>query len=134
VHGLRLDAHGFIRIDRKCRVLGAPGVFAACDGTDFPVRQGSVAAQQAAVAARGVAELAGVPIDVHPFRATVYASLATGRRPVYLKATVIAGEGTNSEIFDICPWSPPTKVVAPYLGPYLEQVERRTPAAAAAIG
>jgi sulfide:quinone oxidoreductase len=57
------DDHGFIPIDTYCRVRGLDGVFAAGDATDFALKYGGIAAQQADVAAEGIAKLAGVSID-----------------------------------------------------------------------
>ncbi|MGZ6637510.1 MAG: NAD(P)/FAD-dependent oxidoreductase, partial [Solirubrobacteraceae bacterium] len=58
LHGLPHDQHGFIPIDRHCRVNGLEGIYAAGDVTTFPLKQGGLAAQQAdAVAERIVADL-----------------------------------------------------------------------------
>lgn len=47
IPGLPADAEGFIRIDEHGRVAGVASVHAAGDGTDFPLKQGGLAAQQA---------------------------------------------------------------------------------------
>ena len=54
IDGLPHDADGFIPTDRHCAVPDAPGVWAAGDGTAFPIKQGGLAAQQADVAASAI--------------------------------------------------------------------------------
>src|SRR5438067_667561 len=49
--GLPCDAHGFLPVDEHSRVNGLDDVYAAGDGTNFPVKQGGIAAQQADAAA-----------------------------------------------------------------------------------
>ena len=50
--GVPHDDAGFIRVDEYGRVPGLERVYAAGDGTDFPVKQGGLAAQQADAAVR----------------------------------------------------------------------------------
>ena len=47
IDGLPADAHGFLHVDRHGRVVGAEDVYAAGDATDFPIKQGGLATQQA---------------------------------------------------------------------------------------
>jgi sulfide:quinone oxidoreductase len=51
VPGLPCDAAGFIDVDAHSCVAGLSHVFAAGDGTTFPVKQGGIATQQADAAA-----------------------------------------------------------------------------------
>src|SRR5581483_10907374 len=53
------SASGFIAVDAQCQVRTLERVFAAGDVTDFPVKHGGVAAQQADAAAESIAALAG---------------------------------------------------------------------------
>ena len=66
--GLPCDRHGFLPIDELCRVGGELDVFAAGDATQFPLKQGGIAAQQADVAATGIAALAGASVEPAPFK------------------------------------------------------------------
>jgi sulfide:quinone oxidoreductase len=116
--------HGFIPVDDRCRVRGLKHVWAAGDTTDFPVKMGGIAAQQADAAAVDIAELAGVAIDPKPFRPELRAILLGGAEPLYLRAQLTGGQGMSSEISETALWSPPTKIAAPYLAPYLEARER----------
>ena len=52
--GLPHDAEGFVPVDEHGRVAGCDRVFAAGDVTDFPLKQGGLAAQQADAAADAI--------------------------------------------------------------------------------
>jgi sulfide:quinone oxidoreductase len=77
VPGLPADEHGFIHVDPYCRVQGTRGLFAAGDGTTCPIKQGGLAAQQAAVAALGIAQRAGIAVAAHPFDPALHVELLT---------------------------------------------------------
>lgn len=110
---------GFISIDAQCRVRGLERVWAAGDATDFPVKLGGIAAQQADTAAEAIAALAGAPVKPKAFHPEVHAILLGGDKPLYLSAHITGGHGSSSQIGEEPAWSPPTKVAAKYLAPYL---------------
>lgn len=110
---------GFIPIDAHCRVRGLENVFAAGDATDFPVKFGGLAAQQADIAAETIAAMAGAPVEPHKFDPVLQAILLGADKPLYLSAHVTGGHGSNSEIGEEPRWSPPVKIAAKYLAPYL---------------
>ena len=58
---------GFIPVDVHCKVPGIDRVWAAGDATDFAIKHGGIAAQQADVAAQAIAALAGVAEEPGPF-------------------------------------------------------------------
>jgi sulfide:quinone oxidoreductase len=119
-------ANGFIPIDSHCRVPGTEGrVFAAGDATAFPLKHGALGAQQADAAAGVIARLAGVDVEAGPFQPKIRAKLLTGGKPLYLSATVVGGEGFNSEVSDTPPWPVDDKIVAEELGPYLAGLDVR---------
>ena len=66
VPGLPADEDGFLPVDEHQQVVD--GVWAAGDGTAFPIKQGGIAAQQADVAALAIAAAAGVDVEVPAFR------------------------------------------------------------------
>jgi hypothetical protein len=111
---------GFIPIDAHCRVRGLHNVFAAGDATDFAIKHGGIAAQQADTAATAIAALAGAPVDPKPFHPEIHGILLGADKPLYLSAHVTGSLGSSSQISEEPSWSPPTKVVAKYLAPYLE--------------
>lgn len=55
IDGIPRDQRGFIPVDEHGRVRGLPDVFAAGDATDFPVKQGGLAAQEADAVAEAIA-------------------------------------------------------------------------------
>jgi sulfide:quinone oxidoreductase len=125
VRGLPSAEHGFIPVDLHAKVRGVEGVYAAGDATDFAVKHGGVAAQQADTAAEAIAALAGAPLEPKRFEPVIHGMLLTGRQPRYLSARITGGHGFASEVSDQPAWSPPRKIVARHLGPYLESLEQR---------
>lgn len=120
------DGHGFISVDVHCQVPELERVFAAGDATDFPVKHGGVAAQQADVAAQAIAALAGAPVEPTKFHPVISGVLLGAERPLYLRAHITGGHGSSSEISEDPLWSPTAKIVAKYLSPYLESRDRAT--------
>jgi sulfide:quinone oxidoreductase len=121
VPGLPSDAAGFIAVDEHSRVTGLADVYAAGDGTTFPVRQGGIAAQQADAAAEAIAAQMGIAVTPSPIRPILRGMLLTGIAPTYLRAQV-AGTGTGGDSFEIAAnplWWPPSKIAGRYLAPYL---------------
>ncbi len=115
---------GFIPIDVHCQVPGLERVYAAGDATDFAVKHGGIAAQQADTAAEAIAALAGAPVEPSEFRPVIRAILLGGDQPLYLSAHLTGGHGSSSQVSDTPTWSPPTKIAAKYLAPYLEARDR----------
>jgi NADH dehydrogenase FAD-containing subunit len=101
-------------------VRGLDDVFAAGDATDFAIKHGGIAAQQADTAAMAVATRAGAPVDPRPFHPEIHGILLGADEPLYLSAHVTGSHGSSSHISGEPSWSPPTKIVAKYLAPYLE--------------
>jgi sulfide:quinone oxidoreductase len=109
IRGPRIDGvptagmYGLIPVDDYGRVHGLPGAYAIGDATDFPIKQGGLACQQAGAAALHVAARHGAPVRPEPFRPQLRATLLTGgAEPLEL------GEGPGTG-----------KVPGHYLGPYL---------------
>jgi sulfide:quinone oxidoreductase len=118
LRGVPQTATGFIPTDRHGRVMGAEDVYAAGDGTAFPVKQGGLAAQQADAAAAAIAAAAGVKIDPEPFAPVLRGMLLTGAEPHYLRHD-LTRPGAESETAGRSLWWPPSKVAARSLTPYL---------------
>jgi sulfide:quinone oxidoreductase len=125
VRGLPAGPQGFLSVDAHCRVPGVDGVYAAGDGADHPIKHGGLAALQADTIAAMIAADAGAPVERRPYRPEIRGLLLTGAAPLYLWARVVGGRGFHSTISDTPTWSPPVKVAAAYLAPYLEQLESR---------
>jgi sulfide:quinone oxidoreductase len=124
VRGIPLGDNGFIRVDPHCRVPDVERIYAAGDATDFPIKQGGIGAQQADVAAQSIAALAGASVTPERFNPVIHGMLLTNEEPRYLTAHVTGGHGFSSEITDTPTWSPPSKIAAKYLAPYLEERDR----------
>jgi sulfide:quinone oxidoreductase len=119
----RSAAHGFISVDRHSRVTGFEDVFAAGDMTDFPIKLGGIAAQQADAAAESIAALAGATIVPKPLVATIHGVLLGGGEPVYMSAQVAGSEGIDCNVSGEPFWAPATKIYARYLAPYLQALD-----------
>lgn len=118
------DEHGFVSVDDHGAVRRCERIFAAGDLTDFPIKHGGIAAQQAAVAAEAIAALAGVPIDPRPLRPTLSGILFGGRHPLYLRARLVDGVAVDSQASEQPLWPETEKVAAPSLAAYLESLDR----------
>jgi sulfide:quinone oxidoreductase len=114
IDGLPQDAHGFIAVDEHCAVRGVPGVYAAGDGADFPVKLGGLAAEMADAAAEDIAARAGADIEPQPFVPVLRGKLLTGGAPRSLR-----GSDDASDAADHILWWPPAKVAARHLAPAL---------------
>jgi sulfide:quinone oxidoreductase len=117
--GIPQDTDGFIATDRSGRVRGLGGVYAAGDITQFPIKQGGIAAQQADAVAEAIAAHAGAGVQPHPFRPVLRGLLLTGGQPQYLRSEPYGGRGDTSIASGEPLWWPPNKIVGRYLAPYL---------------
>jgi sulfide:quinone oxidoreductase len=118
IPGVPANADGFIPVDVHGRVTGLDGVYAAGDGTAFPIKQGGLATQQADAVAAAIAVLAGAPVEAEPFRPVLRGILLTGGDDHYLRHGVAGGEG-EPDVATRALWWPPSKIAGRYLAPYL---------------
>lgn len=121
VRGIPLSEHGFVHVDSHGRVAGVERVYAAGDATDFPVKHGGLAAQQADAVAQSIAMLSGAPVAPEPFRPVIRGMLLTDSKPLYLTARIAGARVFDSSIADVPSWSPPEKIVAKHLAPCLDR-------------
>jgi sulfide:quinone oxidoreductase len=121
--GVPTDEHGFIPIDRHGVVRGLTHVYAAGDGTDYPIKHGGLAAEQADAIAEVIAKRAGAWVDPRPFREVIRGQLVTGADPQYLRADLETRGTELSEVSATPLWWPATKVAGARLGPYLAALE-----------
>jgi sulfide:quinone oxidoreductase len=116
IDGLPQDGSGFVATDDLGWVLGLTDVYAAGDITQFPVKQGGIAAEQADAVATSIAADAGAPVRPRRFEPVLRGLLLTGIAPRFLRSE---HEGRSS-VVDMQPlWWPPSKVVGRYLSPFL---------------
>jgi sulfide:quinone oxidoreductase len=128
LRGIPLSAHGFIHVDPYGRMPHVQDIYAAGDATDFPIKHGGLAAQQADVAAQSIAAQAGAAVTPERFDPVINGMLLTNGKPRYLTAHITGGRGFSSEISDSPAWSPPGKIVARYLAPYLDDLDNESAA------
>ena len=124
VRGVPLSEHGFYRVDVHGELVDAEHIYAAGDATEFPIKFGGIAAQQADAIAEAIAARAGAPVTPQPFHPVIQGILLTGDKPRYLTARITGGQGFSSEISETPSWSPAAKIAAKYLAPYLEQLDQ----------
>jgi len=121
LRGIPCGRDGFIHTDPHGRLVGLGGVYAAGDATDFPIKHGGLAAQQADAAAEAIAAAVGVDIDPQPFRPILRGVLLTGVAARYLRTDISGIAGENSTISSQPLWWPPNKLSARYLAPDLSR-------------
>ncbi len=117
--GIPQDSDGFIATDLSGRVPGFTNVYAAGDITQFPIKQGGIATQQADAVAEVIAALAGAAVHPHRFQPVLRGLLFTGAAPRYLRDEPHGAEGTRSVVASDPLWWPPSKIVGRYLAPFL---------------
>jgi len=128
VRGLPVSEHGFIGVNRFCRVPHVGPVYAAGDAVDFPVKQGGLGSQQADVVAESIAQLAGADIQPRAFDPVIRGLLLTDEHPRYIAAKITGGCGFASQFSDTPIDGVTHKIAARYLAPYLEQLEGKVTA------
>lgn len=116
--GVPADADGFVPVDPHGCVIGLPRVYAAGDGTSFPIKQGGLATQQADAVAETIAAAVGAPIEPEPFRPVLRGKLLTGGDDRFLRTGVAGGAG-EPEVANHALWWPPSKIAGRYLAPFL---------------
>jgi sulfide:quinone oxidoreductase len=127
VEGLPANDAGFIPIDEHARVPGVDNVWAAGDGTAFPVKQGGIACQQADAAASDIARLAGADVEAELFRPVLRGQLLTGAKPRFMRHHLEGGHGEDSEVSTDALWWPPGKIAGVHLAPYLGELPPAEP-------
>lgn len=114
--GLPHDGAGFVPTDLHGRVPGTAAVYAAGDCTQFPLKQGGIATQQADAVAAAIAADVGAGVESPPVRPVIRGLLLTGLAPRYLRSDT----STGRSVVDTEPlWWPPAKIVGRYLTPFL---------------
>ena len=120
IAGLPADDQGFIPIDEHARVPGADDVYAAGDGTTFPIKQGGIATQEADAAAEHIAARLGAPVEAKPFQPVLRGQLIAGAESLNLRHDLTGGHGEGMASPDYL-WWPPHKVSGRYLAAWLSQ-------------
>jgi sulfide:quinone oxidoreductase len=116
--GIPQNEHGFVATDEFGWVLGLTDVYAAGDLTQFRIKQGGIATQQADAVASSIAADAGARVRPAAFEPVLRGLLLTGMSPRFLRTA----RGAHPSLVDTQPlWWPPAKIVGRYLTPFLAQ-------------
>jgi sulfide:quinone oxidoreductase len=119
VSGLEGNADGFLEVDEHGRVVTQRDIYAAGDGTAFPIKQGGLATQQADAVAEAIAERSGADVTPAPFTPVLRGMLLTGAAPCYLHRDAAGASQASEHPL----WWPPGKIAGRYLTPYLDRLD-----------
>jgi sulfide:quinone oxidoreductase len=103
IDGIPRDPDGFVPVDRHCRVMELDRVFAAGDVTNFPVKHGGIAVQQADIVAASIAAELGADVQPADFDPVLRGVLWTGGEPLYLHGHLAGGHGETSRMEELPP-------------------------------
>jgi sulfide:quinone oxidoreductase len=125
IEGIPYDNDGFIPVDDHGRIAGVAGAFAAGDVTNFPVKQGGIATQQADAAAAAIAAELGCEVEAKPLDPVLRGVLWTGAKPRYLFGWLGGGHGETSVASERPPWpiDNPSKLIGHHLTPFFSQLD-----------
>jgi sulfide:quinone oxidoreductase len=124
IKGLPYNSGGFIPVDDHGRIPGLSHAFAVGDVTDFPVKQGGIATQQADVVAETIAADLDCDVEADPLDPVLRGILWTGAKPRYLFGWLGGGHGETSIASERPPWpiDNPSKLIGRYLTPFLSRL------------
>jgi sulfide:quinone oxidoreductase len=124
IEGLPYDSEGFIRVDDHARIAGIADAYAVGDVTNFPIKQGGIATQQADVAAEAIAAELGCDVEANPLDPVLRGVLWTGAKPRYLFGWLGGGHGETSIASERPPWpiDNPSKLIGRFLTPFLAEL------------
>lgn len=125
IAGLPRDAQGFLPVDRHGRVNGAPDVHAAGDATNFPIKQGGLACQQADAAAETIAARAGAAVDPQPYAAVLRGVLLTEHEATFMRRDASGLTGDDALVSFSPLWWPPAKLAGRELALHIDTSPRR---------
>jgi sulfide:quinone oxidoreductase len=122
VDGLPHDTAGFLPVDRSGRVTGADDVYAAGDATNFTIKQGGIACQQADAAAEAIAARAGADIEPAPFKPVLRGVLLTEHETRFMRRDASGTTGDRDTVAVPPLWWPPTKIAGRELSKHLADI------------
>jgi sulfide:quinone oxidoreductase len=122
VHGLPATADGFLAADVDGCVVGGSDVYAAGDCTDFPIKQGGLAAQQADVVVEHIAVRAGAPVTFGLLHHVLRARMLTGSRDLWLRRDLEDADDLGA-VATHALWWPPDKIAGRWLAPFLAALD-----------
>ncbi|MEA2125945.1 MAG: sulfide:quinone oxidoreductase [Solirubrobacteraceae bacterium] len=119
--GLPVGSDDFLVTDAHGRVPGVEGVWAAGDCTDAPIKQGGLATQQAAAAARSIAAAVVGRPDADVVDPVLRAMFVAGRQAYFLRRRldgIDPGQASSRAL-----WWPPAKISGERLASFLDRLD-----------
>lgn len=115
IPGLPHDANGFLPTDASGLVDHTDAIYAAGDITDFPVKQGSIAAQQADSIVSSLASRFGRECEPRPFKPRLHAILLSDRGKTFIRAPDDGGPHRGADVSDEPLWEDAEKIFSRHL-------------------
>ncbi len=122
IPGLPHDANGFLPVDRLGHVDDTESIYAAGDITDFPVKQGSVAAQQADAIVSELAVRFGRAQESRPFRPQLHAVLLSEGSSTFIRASGDKGPHRGADVSDEPLWENAEKIFSRHLSQRMQRL------------
>lgn len=98
IEGLPHDPNGFLHVDGYGRVPGMANIFAAGDITDFPIKQGGIASQQADAVVGAVTEFLGGGTAIHGFEPDLHGLLLSPQGWDSIQAPIHADDNPDGTL------------------------------------
>jgi sulfide:quinone oxidoreductase len=125
IPGVPHDNAGFLPVDRHGRVTGVSDVYAAGDATNFAIKQGGIACQQADAAAETIAAAAGVSLTPTPFQPVLRGVLLTEHERRFMRRDASGRTGDRASIGIPPLWWPTTKIAGRELSQLIADIDTR---------
>lgn len=115
IPGLPHDPNGFLPTDGFGLVHDTEAIYAAGDITDFPVKQGSIAAQQADTVVSSLASRFGDERSPRAFKPRLHAILLSDQAQTFLRASDDGGPHRGADVSDEPLWEDAEKIFSRHL-------------------
>lgn len=115
IPGLPHDPNGFLPTDSFGLVHETDAIYAAGDITDFPIKQGSIAAQQADAVICSLAARFGREREPRPFKPRLHAILLSDRGTTFIRASDDGGPHRGADVSDEPLWEDAEKIFSRHL-------------------
>jgi sulfide:quinone oxidoreductase len=126
IGGLTDERGAFLATDDSGRVIGARAVYAAGDATDFPIKQGGIATEQADNAAQAIAADLGRRVTARPAAPILRARLYTDGEPMFMRRDLADPDRDHALLESRPLWWPGAKLYGRHLAPLLASLGRLT--------
>ncbi|MGB0871808.1 MAG: NAD(P)/FAD-dependent oxidoreductase [Solirubrobacterales bacterium] len=122
IPGLPHDANGFLPVDRLGHVGDTDSIYAAGDITDFSVKQGSIAAQQADAVVSELAVRFGRAQEARPFHPQLHAVLLSEGSSTFIRASGENDPHRGADVSDEPLWENAEKIFSRHLSQRMQRL------------